>query len=143
MADGISTIADMGVHHDPTPVVRITDASGKVLYALDPKDQGHRVIPANAAFIITEITSNDANRQSEFGANGPLTLPGRRVSAKTGTAEYFVDTFNGSPIAVRTFIASRTFVSTSFAFMSPSWIVTAFLNRGHGGPVGHAGHVRR
>jgi membrane peptidoglycan carboxypeptidase len=79
----------MGVHHDPTPVVRITDASGKVLYALDAKDQGHRVIPANAAFIITEITSNDANRYAAFGPHGDLTLPDRRVSAKTGTTEFF------------------------------------------------------
>jgi len=28
MADGISTIANMGVHHDATPVLRITDAQG-------------------------------------------------------------------------------------------------------------------
>jgi penicillin-binding protein 1A len=89
MANGISTIADMGVHHDPTPVVRVTDARGKVLYALDAKDQGRRVMPANAAFIISEITSNDANRYSAFGPHGDLTLPDRRVSAKTGTTEFF------------------------------------------------------
>jgi membrane peptidoglycan carboxypeptidase len=89
MADGISTIANMGVHHDATPVVRMTDAQGKVLYALDPKDQGHRAIPANVAYIISQITSNDSNRYSAFGPHGDLTLPDRRVSAKTGTTEFF------------------------------------------------------
>lgn len=89
MADGISTIADMGVHHEPTPVQRVTDARGKVLYQLDPKGQGNRVIPANSAFIISEITSNDSNRYAAFGPHGDLTLPDRRVSAKTGTTEFF------------------------------------------------------
>jgi membrane peptidoglycan carboxypeptidase len=89
MATGISTIADMGVHHEATPVLRVTDAGGKVLYALDAKDQGHRVIPANVAFIISEITSNDSNRYAAFGPHGDLTLPDRRVSAKTGTTEFF------------------------------------------------------
>jgi penicillin-binding protein 1A len=89
MADGISTIAAMGVHHDATPVLRIVDAQAKVLYALDPKGQGQRVIPANAAYIISQITSNDSNRYIEFGPHGDLTLPDRRVSAKTGTTEFF------------------------------------------------------
>jgi penicillin-binding protein 2D len=89
MADGISTIADMGVHHDATPVLRITDSQGKVLYALDAKAQGHRVIPANVAYIVSQITSNDSNRYIEFGPHGDLTLPDRRVSAKTGTTEFF------------------------------------------------------
>jgi membrane peptidoglycan carboxypeptidase len=90
LADGVATIADMGVQHDPTPVVRITDrSSGKVVYAHDPKREGRRVIPADVAFIMAEITSNDHNRYTEFGPNGDLTLKDRRVSAKTGTTENF------------------------------------------------------
>ena len=38
-----------------------------------------------------EITSNDNNRIREFGRNGYLTLNPRRVSAKTGTADFFMD----------------------------------------------------
>ena len=89
MADGISTIANMGVHHDATPVLRIVDAQGKVLYALDAKQEGHRVIPANVSYIVSQMTSNDSNRYVEFGPHGDLTLPDRRVSAKTGTTEFF------------------------------------------------------
>ena len=46
---------------------------------------GRQVIPANVAYIMDQITSNDNNRIREFGRNGYLTLNPRRVSAKTGT----------------------------------------------------------
>jgi membrane peptidoglycan carboxypeptidase len=49
------------------------------------------VIPANVAYIMDEITSNDNNRIREFGRSGYLTLNPRRVSAKTGTADYYMD----------------------------------------------------
>ena len=90
LADGVSTIADMGVQHDPTPVIRITArANAKVTYADDPTRTGHRVVPEGVAFIMSEITSNDNNRAREFGYHSDLTLPDRRVSAKTGTTEEF------------------------------------------------------
>ncbi|HEX6537881.1 MAG TPA: transglycosylase domain-containing protein [Candidatus Dormibacteraeota bacterium] len=92
LADGASTIADLGMHHPATPVSKITDpATGQTIYTNDPSKTGIRVVPDNVAYIMDEITSNDANRAQEFGANGLLTLPGRRVSAKTGTGEYFID----------------------------------------------------
>jgi penicillin-binding protein 1A len=90
LADGVATIADLGMQHDPAPVLKISErTSGKVLYAHDPAREGHRVVPANVAFIMSEITSNDHNRAAEFGLNGDLTLKDRRVSAKTGTTENF------------------------------------------------------
>lgn len=90
LANGVSTLAALGVHHDIAPVLTITDrASGKVIYAHDPAAESQRVIPSNAAFITAAITSNDANRVREFGAHGLLTLPDRKVSAKTGTTEDF------------------------------------------------------
>ena len=92
LADGASTIADLGIHHDPTPVTKIVDSmSGKTVFSVDPSKSGVRVLPDNVAYIMDEITSNDANRAAEFGAHGLLTLPNRRVSAKTGTGEYFQD----------------------------------------------------
>jgi membrane peptidoglycan carboxypeptidase len=92
LADGAATIADMGIHHPATPVSRIVAPStGQTIYSYDPAKSGVRVVPDNVAYIMDEITSNDANRVSEFGANGLLTLPGRRVSAKTGTGEYYQD----------------------------------------------------
>jgi penicillin-binding protein 1A len=92
LADGVATIADLGVHHDPSPVDHIVDrSSGKTLFTLNPDASARRVVPENVAFIINEITSNDANRVMDFGPNGDLTIPKVRVSAKTGTAEFFLD----------------------------------------------------
>ncbi len=92
LADGAATIADLGVHHDPSPVERIIDrGTGRPVFTLNPDSSARRVVPENVAFILNEITSNDANRVMDFGAHGDLTLPDRRVSAKTGTAEFFLD----------------------------------------------------
>jgi penicillin-binding protein 1A len=92
MAVGAATIANLGVHHDPSPVDHIIDrSSGKKVLQLNPDDNARRVVPENVAYIINQITSNDANRVMDFGAHGPLTLPDRRVSAKTGTAQFFLD----------------------------------------------------
>jgi membrane peptidoglycan carboxypeptidase len=90
LADGVATIADLGMQHDPAPVLRITErTTGKVVYVHDPAKEGHRAVPANVAYIMSEITSKDRNRYAEFGAGGDLTLKDRRVSAKTGTTENF------------------------------------------------------
>lgn len=92
LADGAATLADLGVHHDPSPVDHIVDrTSGRTIFQLNPATTARQVIPQNVAFIIDEITSNDSNRVVEFGPHSDLTLPDRRVSAKTGTAEFFLD----------------------------------------------------
>jgi membrane peptidoglycan carboxypeptidase len=92
LADGAATIADMGVQHNPMPVTSIVDeATGKTVWTYNPTAAGRQVLPANVAYIMNQITSNDANRLREFGPNGYLTLNPRRVSAKTGTAPFFID----------------------------------------------------
>ncbi|HZB97808.1 MAG TPA: transglycosylase domain-containing protein, partial [Candidatus Sulfotelmatobacter sp.] len=92
LASGAGMIAGMGVHHNVTPVSKVIDASTrKVVYQHDPKAESERVVSDAVAFIINEVTSNDANRVMEFGPHGDLTLPDRRVSAKTGTSDYFMD----------------------------------------------------
>jgi membrane peptidoglycan carboxypeptidase len=92
LADGAATLADRGVQHNPMPVTSIVaQASGQTLWKYNAAASGRQVVPANVAYIMNEITSNDANRLREFGANGYLTLNPHRVSAKTGTAPYFID----------------------------------------------------
>jgi len=92
LADSAATIADLGVHHDASPIDHIVDrGTGRTFFTLDPASSARRVVPENVAFIINEIISNDANRVMDFGAHGDLWLPDRRVSAKTGTAEFFLD----------------------------------------------------
>ena len=92
LADGAATLGDLGVQHNPMPVTSIVaQETGKTVWTYDPSAVGHQVIPANVAYIMDEITSNDNNRLREFGRNGYLTLNPRRVSAKTGTSDNFMD----------------------------------------------------
>ncbi len=92
LADGAATLGDLGVQHNPMPVTKIVaEQTGQTVWTYNPTAAGHQVIPANVAFIMDEITSNDNNRTLEFGRDGPLTLNPRRVSAKTGTAEFYLD----------------------------------------------------
>ncbi len=92
LADGAAMIADMGLQHNVIPVVKIVDGTtDRTIFKYNPVAAEKRVVPDNVAYIMNEITSNDANRVREFGAHGLLTIPGRRVSAKTGTGEYFQD----------------------------------------------------
>jgi membrane peptidoglycan carboxypeptidase len=92
LADGAATLADLGVQHNPMPVTSIVaQATGKTIWTYNAAAAGKQVIPANVAYIMDEITSNDNNRIREFGRNGFLTLNPRRVSAKTGTSDYFMD----------------------------------------------------
>ena len=90
LANGVGTLASLGVHHDVAPVLNIIDrVTGTTVYAHDAVAESQRVIPANAAYITAQMTSDDKNRVREFGARGLLTLPDRRISAKTGTTEDF------------------------------------------------------
>ena len=92
LADGAATLGDLGVQHNPMPVTKIVaQMTGQTVFTYNPAAAGHQVIPANVAYIMDEITSNDNNRIREFGRNGYLTLGARRVSAKTGTADFFMD----------------------------------------------------
>ncbi|MGA7987086.1 MAG: transglycosylase domain-containing protein [Candidatus Dormiibacterota bacterium] len=92
LADGAATLADLGVHHDPMPVSSIVaQETGQTVWKYNAAAAGRQVIPANVAYIMDQITSNDNNRIREFGRNGYLTLNPRRVSAKTGTSDFFVD----------------------------------------------------
>ena len=133
LADGAATIADLGVHHDPSPVDHIVDRStGKTLFSLNPDATARRVVPSNVAFIINEITSNDANRVMDFGPNGPLTLGKIRVSAKTGTAQFFLDnwTVGWTPDLVSTVWVGNPYPSCLKA--SDRKAMISIINRGRG-----------
>ncbi len=87
LGDAAATVADLGVAHPPTPVLRVVDdVTGATVYTYNPAAAARRVLPDNVAFIMDETLSNDAYRQPFFGSNDKLTLPGRQVSAKTGTS---------------------------------------------------------
>jgi membrane peptidoglycan carboxypeptidase len=71
---------------DPIPVLRVTNREGAILFdATQPSYQP--VIDPEYAYMITDILSNDANRQITYGRGSTLNIPGHRVAVKTGTSE--------------------------------------------------------
>jgi 1A family penicillin-binding protein len=84
-----SVIANEGVKNPETPILKILDSNGKVLeqYQSNPQQV---LDPQDAYELISIMTDNNA-RTFIFGANSPLTLPGRVVAAKTGTTQNFRD----------------------------------------------------
>ena len=91
MATAAATIADMGVYHPPTGILRIMTTDGTDIQRYDPSTAGKQVLDPRVAYVMQTIMSNDSNRTPSFGVNSALTLPGRRVAAKTGTAENWHD----------------------------------------------------
>jgi membrane peptidoglycan carboxypeptidase len=87
LADGAATIADLGVHHAPAPVTRMTVASdGATVYTYDSNANAQRVVPENVAFIMDQTLSVNAFRQPFFYNTPEVVLPDRNASVKTGTS---------------------------------------------------------
>jgi penicillin-binding protein 1A len=91
MATGASVLGAQGVYHQPFGIATMQASDGTEVFKADPNKGSRQVLDPKVAFIMEQIMSNDANRVRAFGANSFLTLPGRRVGAKTGTAERFSD----------------------------------------------------
>jgi penicillin-binding protein 1A len=91
MATGVSVLGAQGVYHQPYGIASISASDGTQIFKADPNNGARQVLDPKVAYIMEQIMSNDANRTRAFGANSDLTLPGRRVGAKTGTAEVFSD----------------------------------------------------
>jgi 1A family penicillin-binding protein len=84
-----SVIANEGIKNPETPILKILDKNGNVLeqYQSNPQPV---LDPQDTYELISIMTDNNA-RTFIFGANSPLTLPGRVVAAKTGTTQNFRD----------------------------------------------------
>jgi membrane peptidoglycan carboxypeptidase len=91
MATAAATIANMGVAHPTTGVLRVASADGTEMFRYDPVGSGRQVLDPRVAYIMQAIMSNDDNRKTVFGPNSALTIPGRTVGAKTGTTDDWRD----------------------------------------------------
>jgi len=84
------TFANQGNLKPRSLLLKVEDPSGKVLEEFkDPK--GEQVLDKNVALTMSDVLSDDGARAPVFGSGGPLTLPGRRAAAKTGTTENNTD----------------------------------------------------
>ncbi|HEX2036869.1 MAG TPA: PBP1A family penicillin-binding protein [Chloroflexota bacterium] len=88
MTAAYGVFANGGVRVEPTPFLKITDSAGRVIYEHQPK--GEAVIPAEVAYQIADVLSDNAARRPMFG--NVLDLPGGRPGAvKTGTTDDYKD----------------------------------------------------
>ncbi len=75
-----------------TSILKVEDASGKILEENDPElFIPQRAVEPQIARLITNILSDNQSRAFVFGENNYLTLPDRPVAAKTGTTNNFRD----------------------------------------------------
>jgi membrane peptidoglycan carboxypeptidase len=119
MATGASVLGAQGLYHQPYGIASISASDGTLIFKDDPNNGAHQVLDPKVAYIMEQIMSNDANRIRAFGANSALTLPGRRVGAKTGTAEAFSD---GWTVGYTPSLASAFwFGNPDYSLMSYNW----------------------
>jgi membrane peptidoglycan carboxypeptidase len=93
MVDAYSVFANGGYHIPPRSILLVTDAQGNVIPGGDFHSISKtQVISPQAAFLITNILSDNAARTYEFGSNSALYFGGAPyAAAKTGTTDDFKD----------------------------------------------------
>ncbi len=86
---GYAVFANGGVRNEKTAILKVENKDGSVLEEYKPHPE--QVVDPEAAYEIVSIMTDNNARSFIFGANSPLTLPGRPVGAKTGTTQNWRD----------------------------------------------------
>ncbi len=86
LTNGYATLAANGVYHEPRPIIKVEDPTGKVLDETR-EDKGKEVIGADVSFIISHILADNNARSAVFGPSSLLNIPGKTVAVKTGTTD--------------------------------------------------------
>ncbi|HEY4506445.1 MAG TPA: transglycosylase domain-containing protein [Candidatus Paceibacterota bacterium] len=89
MTGAYGVFANDGIRNPTTPILKITDASGKVLEEFKPDPK--RALPQESARLISDILSDNEARAPMFGANSPMRFDNRSVAVKTGTTNDYRD----------------------------------------------------
>lgn len=85
MASVFGTLANLGTKTELMPILEVSDYTGKVFERNTPKKHPNAVKP-EVAWILGNILSDNFARQTAFGPNSLLVIPGKTVSVKTGTS---------------------------------------------------------
>ncbi len=94
MVQAYGVFANSGYRINLHPILKVTDAKGKVLNEYKPVDSpllGKKVLPDGVAYIISNILSDNGARTPSFGAASPLFIRGYNVAVKTGTTNDYRD----------------------------------------------------
>ncbi len=86
LAAGYGAFSNGGYRVDPTAILKVTDAKGKIIFEEKPHAQ-KRVLDAGIAFIVSNMLSDNNARLITFGINSFLNIPGRVIAVKTGTTD--------------------------------------------------------
>jgi membrane peptidoglycan carboxypeptidase len=70
---------------DPVAVTKVENVSGKTIWQARLRKE--RIVPANAAYLVTNVLADDRARVSMFGANSAMNLTGRPAAVKTGSSD--------------------------------------------------------
>lgn len=91
------TFANMGTKHTPTAILKVVDSEGNVLE--EYQDEGQEVLPAEVAYLITDVLADNEARKPAFGPDSLLNIKGAQVPVKTGTSDNKKDnwTFGFTP----------------------------------------------
>jgi 1A family penicillin-binding protein len=90
MASAYGVFANNGIRQDLNWFVKIEDSKGKTLDEFKPRS-GKQVLDPQIAYLMSDVLSDNNARSYVFGSRNPLTLPDRKVAAKTGTTNDFKD----------------------------------------------------
>ncbi len=85
MAKVYGTLANAGRRMDLLPILEVTDYTGRIIESNQPK-HGITAVKPEAAWILTNILSDNNARTTAFGTNSALVIPGKTVAVKTGTS---------------------------------------------------------
>ena len=85
-----ATLANNGVKHTKTAILRIEDKDGNIVEEFKDK-KGDAVVKEEYIAMLDSVISDNKNRASVFGENSPLRFDDRQVAAKTGTTNEFRD----------------------------------------------------
>jgi 1A family penicillin-binding protein len=84
MAEVYGTLANGGRRQELTPILEVTDFTGKTIYKSNTSLPIQATTP-EVAWIMSNILSDNIARTQAFGPNSSLIIPGKTVSVKTGT----------------------------------------------------------
>ena len=89
LATAYGVFANNGKLAPTTPILKVTDANGKVLE--EYKDNSKQVLDPQIAYEISSILSDNNARSYVFGSRSALYFDDRPVAAKTGTTSEYRD----------------------------------------------------
>ncbi len=84
MVSSYGVFSTEGIRYEPQAILKVEDASGKVLEEFKPIG-GQRVLNENSARIISDILSDNEARTPLFGVNSFMYFGNTDVAGKTGT----------------------------------------------------------